>query len=52
MNKIDCTLVELVTTDGTLKSSKERIPIYLENLEKMIRDILSEGMLDLLDISI
>ena len=52
MNKINCTLVELVTTDGTLKSSRRRIPVYLMNPEKRIRDMLLEGMLDLLDISI
>ena len=52
MNKIDCILVELVTIDGILKSSRGRVPIYLENLEKRIRDISSEGMLDLFDISI
>ena len=52
MNKIDCTLVELVTTNGTLKSSRGRSFVYLENLKKRIRDIPSEGMLDLLDISI
>ena len=44
MNKIDYILVELVTTDGILKSSKGRVSMYLENLEKKIRDIPSKGM--------
>ena len=44
MNKIDCTLVELVTTDGILKSSRRRVPVHLENLEKRIRGIPSKGM--------
>ena len=52
MNEIDCTLVELVATDGTLKSLRGRVSIYLENLKKRIKDISSDGILDLLDISI
>ena len=52
MHKIDYTLVELVTTDGTLKSSRRMVPVYLKNLEKKIRDISLKDLLDLFDISI